>query len=121
MKTRQYHAKLGALLWVGAGDRGPGLGSSVTGTHQTLHRGGLRRAVSHPDAICSSCHNAGAGKRRELAGRIPDFIFLFLRRSWEFFCGGKETHRFPWTLPIHFAVNKMASLSEKGVKTGARQ
>lgn len=30
---------------------------------------------------------------------------------------GKKTSYFPWILFIHFGINKMASLTEKGVKT----
>lgn len=32
---------------------------------------GLRCKVSHPDTICSSCHNAEVGKSKIWPGRIP--------------------------------------------------
>ena len=59
------------------------------------------------------------GKQRELAGRIPAFFFFFFFKDIHvnFSVRGKTTSYFAWILSMHFGFNKMASLSEKGVKT----
>lgn len=57
------------------------------------------------------------GKQRALAGRISAFFFFFKDIHVNFSARGKKTSYFPWILFIHFGINKMASLTEKGVKT----
>lgn len=107
------------IWWVGAQDRNPdrpGIPTSLVKI-RPYQGWGLRCKVSHPDAICSSCHNAEAGKAESWQGEFQLFFFFF-RRSCEFFCEGKKTNYFPWMLSINFGINKMASLLVKqGVKT----
>lgn len=80
---------------------------------------GLRCKVSHPDAICSSCHHAEAREAESWQGEFQHFFFFFF--FWDihvnFSVRGKKTSYFSWMLSIHFGANKMASLAvQKDVK-----
>lgn len=69
--------------------------------------------MSQPGAICSR-HNAEA-RRAENAGREnSSFFFFFYDIRVNFSVKEKTTNYFPWMLAIHFGIDKMASLSEKG-------
>lgn len=48
---------------------------------------GLRCKVSHPDAICSSCHNAEARKAESRQGEFQHFFFFFKTFMWIFLWG----------------------------------
>lgn len=75
------------------------------------------RCSPPPDAICSSCHNAEA-RKADRTGRENSSIFFFFEDiHGNSSMRGKKTSYFGWILSMHFGFSKMASLSERGVKT----
>lgn len=54
---------------------------------------GLRCKVSHPDAICSSCHHAEAREAESWQGEFQHFFFFFSFSEtfmWIFLWGGRK-------------------------------